>query len=90
MLAALSHSISICLPLQAVPVLATAAGKVHICNWSDGFAEDTLSGFQAKTGIDPVLDVYDANEVLEDKLPRLDKPRPERGEGAGRRSAPGR
>ena len=47
---------------------ATAAEKVHLYNWNDYFAEDTLSAFKERTGIDPVLDVYDANEVLEAKL----------------------
>lgn len=42
--------------------------EVHIYNWNDYFAEDTLSGFQQASGIRPVLDVYDANEVLEAKL----------------------
>lgn len=45
-----------------------AEGQVHVYNWNDYFAEDTLSGFQARTGIQPVLDVYDANEILEAKL----------------------
>lgn len=41
---------------------------VHVYNWSDYFAEDTLREFQARTGIRPVLDVYDSNETLEAKL----------------------
>jgi putrescine transport system substrate-binding protein len=45
-----------------------AEGRVHIYNWSDYLAEDTLDGFKTSTGIVPVLDVYDANEVLEAKL----------------------
>ncbi|WP_295407344.1 polyamine ABC transporter substrate-binding protein [uncultured Thiocystis sp.] len=45
-----------------------AEEQVHLYNWSDYFAEDTLSGFQERTGIRPVLDVYDANDVLEAKL----------------------
>jgi putrescine transport system substrate-binding protein len=50
---------------------ATAAGaeeQVNIYNWNDYFAPDTLTEFEARTGIKPVLDVYDANEVLEAKL----------------------
>ena len=42
--------------------------KVYLYNWNDYFAEDTLAGFAERTGIEPVLDVYDANEVLEAKL----------------------
>lgn len=47
---------------------ARAAGEVHLYNWNDYFAADTLPGFEARTGIHPVLDLYDANEVLEAKL----------------------
>lgn len=58
------------LPLGLLSVIAVshAEEQVHLYNWSDYFAEDTLSGFQDKTGIRPVLDVYDANDVLEAKL----------------------
>ncbi len=45
-----------------------AAQTVHLYNWSDYFAEDTLAKFQERTGIRPVLDVYDTNAVLEAKL----------------------
>ena len=41
---------------------------VNIYNWNDYFAEDTLERFAAKTGIKPVLDLYDSNELLEAKL----------------------
>ena len=54
--------------LVLVPLFAAAEGQVHLYNWNDYFAEDTLSAFEQKTGIKPVLDVYDANEVLEAKL----------------------
>ena len=55
--------------LALVASLASGAEQsVHIYNWNDYFAEDTLPGFQTATGIRPVLDVYDANEVLEAKL----------------------
>jgi len=47
---------------------AHAEEQVHIYNWSDYFAENTLPNFQTRTGIRPVLDVYDSNEVLEAKL----------------------
>jgi putrescine transport system substrate-binding protein len=61
------------LALAAITGVAAAAAAaaeqvVHICNWNDYFAEDTLPGFQQATGIRPVLDVYDSNEVLEAKL----------------------
>ncbi|MBK1645987.1 spermidine/putrescine ABC transporter substrate-binding protein PotF [Thiocapsa imhoffii] len=50
------------------PVWSQSNETVHLYNWNDYFAADTLSGFQAATGIRPILDVYDANEVLEAKL----------------------
>ncbi len=54
--------------LALCTVAAQATEQVHLYNWSDYFGEDTLPGFQERTGIRPVLDVYDANEVLEAKL----------------------
>jgi len=41
---------------------------VHIYNWSDYIAPDTLENFQAATGIKVTYDVYDSNEVMEAKL----------------------
>lgn len=41
---------------------------VHVYNWSDYVAEDTVAKFTAETGINVVYDVYDANEILEAKL----------------------
>jgi putrescine transport system substrate-binding protein len=54
--------------LLAVGATALAEDRVHVYNWNDYFAEDTLSSFQERTGIRPVLDLYDSNEVLEAKL----------------------
>lgn len=49
------------------PVIA--ADKVlHVYNWSDYIAEDTIAGFEKETGIKVVYDVFDSNEVLEAKL----------------------
>ena len=46
-----------------------AAPKVlHIYNWSDYVAEDTIANFEQRTGIKVVYDVYSENEVLEAKL----------------------
>ena len=48
---------------------AAAQDKVlHIYNWSDYIADDTLEKFTEATGIRVVYDVYDSNEVLEAKL----------------------
>lgn len=52
--------------LMAVP--AMAEGSLHIYNWSDYIAEDTIEKFEAETGIDVTYDVYDSNETLEAKL----------------------
>jgi putrescine transport system substrate-binding protein len=41
---------------------------LHVYNWSDYIAEDTIEGFEKETGIKVVYDVFDSNEVLEAKL----------------------
>ena len=52
-----------------VAAAAQAQDKVvHIYNWSDYIAPDTLENFEKATGIKPVYDVFDSNEVLEAKL----------------------
>ena len=53
----------------AVAGAAQAEDKVlHVYNWSDYIAEDTLENFTKETGIKVVYDVFDSNEVLEAKL----------------------
>ena len=47
---------------------AESAKVLHVYNWSDYIAEDTVANFQKETGIKVVYDVFDANEVLEAKL----------------------
>jgi putrescine transport system substrate-binding protein len=51
-------------------ISASWAGEkvVHVYNWSDYIAPDTLENFQAATGIKVTYDVYDSNEVMEAKL----------------------
>lgn len=52
-------------------IAATAQAEdkvVHIYNWSDYIAPDTLSKFEKQSGIKVVYDVFDSNEVLEAKL----------------------
>jgi len=61
------------LPIAALAAFLTtpvvAAEKVlHVYNWSDYIAEDTIKKFEAKTGIKVTYDVYDSNEVLEAKM----------------------
>jgi putrescine transport system substrate-binding protein len=48
--------------------LPAMAEEVHVYNWSDYIAEDTIAKFEAETGIDVVYDVYDSIETLEAKL----------------------
>lgn len=56
-------------PTPAAPPAPKAEDKVvHVYNWSDYVAEDTIAKFTAETGINVVYDVYDANEILEAKL----------------------
>ena len=52
----------------ALAVSVQAAPTVHIYNWSDYIAPDTLADFEKATGIKPVYDVFDSNETLEGKL----------------------
>lgn len=56
-------------PAADKPAAPKAEAKVvHVYNWSDYVAEDTIAKFEAETGIKVVYDVYDANEMLEAKL----------------------
>lgn len=41
---------------------------LNIYNWSDYIADDTISNFEARTGIKVNYDVFDSNDVLEAKL----------------------
>src|SRR5205809_6461193 len=51
------------------PLAAAAEEPVlHIYNWSDYIAPDTVANFERETGIAVTYDVYDGNEVLEAKL----------------------
>ncbi|WP_430460471.1 polyamine ABC transporter substrate-binding protein [Thalassolituus sp. LLYu03] len=59
---------SIAAALMATAVTATAQEELHIYNWSDYIAEDTIANFEKATGIKVTYDVYDSNEVLEAKM----------------------
>ena len=75
-------SVAICTLLAACgggekPADGTAGGGngsgggdkvVHMYNWSDYIAEDTMSNFEKESGIKVVYDVMDANETLEAKI----------------------
>ncbi|MBD3755956.1 MAG: extracellular solute-binding protein, partial [Gammaproteobacteria bacterium] len=47
---------------------AQAQETVHVYNWSDYIAPNTIANFEKASGIKVVYDVYDSNEVLEAKL----------------------
>jgi putrescine transport system substrate-binding protein len=47
---------------------ASGQNVVHVYNWSDYVAPDTLERFERETGIRVVYDVFDSNELLESKL----------------------
>lgn len=48
--------------------LAAEQKNLHVYNWSDYIAPDTVANFEKETGIKVVYDVFDSNEVLEGKL----------------------
>jgi putrescine transport system substrate-binding protein len=52
------------------PLATTAAEEpvLHVYNWSDYIAPDTIVNFEKETGISVTYDVYDGNETLEAKL----------------------
>jgi putrescine transport system substrate-binding protein len=56
------------LMLAVLPLRTEAAGRLHVYNWSDYIAPDTIPNFEKETGIKITYDVYDSNEVLEAKL----------------------
>lgn len=55
---------------QAQQTAAPAAEEkvLHVFNWSDYIAEDTIKNFEEKTGIKVTYDVFDSNDVLETRL----------------------
>src|SRR5260221_14156820 len=59
-----------CLVALLLWPLAVAAEEpvLHVYNWSDYIALDTIAAFEKETGIAVTYDVYDGNEVLEAKL----------------------
>jgi putrescine transport system substrate-binding protein len=56
------------LPAALPPVARAEEGVLHVFNWSDYIAPDTIANFTKETGIAVTYDVYDGNEVLEAKL----------------------
>src|SRR5215471_18765517 len=56
------------LALTLAGAVAADAAGLHVYNWSDYIAPDTIANFEKETGIAVTYDVYDGNEVLEAKL----------------------
>lgn len=51
------------------PGAAAEEEKVlHVYNWSDYIAEDTVANFEKQTGIKVTYDVFDSNDMLETRL----------------------
>ena len=57
-----------CMTVWSAHSLATEEKVLHVYNWSDYIAEDTIANFEKETGIHVIYDVFDSNEVLEAKL----------------------
>ena len=61
-------------PLILVVLCGQLAGcgkktpELHVYNWSDYIAADTVANFEKQSGIKVTYDVYDSNEILESKL----------------------
>src|SRR3954453_6188691 len=70
MLPAAPRRLCLALVLAALPLVAIAADekRLHVYNWSDYIAPDTIANFTRDTGIAVTYDVYDGNEVLEAKV----------------------
>ncbi|MBL4807914.1 MAG: polyamine ABC transporter substrate-binding protein [Rhodobacteraceae bacterium] len=63
------NRISLAVVAMLMGTTAIAQDNVlHIYNWSDYIAEDTIEKFTEATGIEVTYDVYDSNEVLEAKI----------------------
>jgi putrescine transport system substrate-binding protein len=63
-------SIMIALPLLGTMSAAVhaQANVLHVYNWNDLIAEDTVANFEKTTGIKVVYDIVDSNETLEVKV----------------------
>ena len=55
-------------PAQQAAAPAEEEKVLHVFNWSDYIAEDTVKNFEEKTGIKVTYDVFDSNDVLETRL----------------------
>jgi putrescine transport system substrate-binding protein len=55
-------------PSQGAAAMRAEEKELHIYNWADYIAKDTVANFEAATGIKVVYDTYDADETLEAKM----------------------
>ncbi|HEU4487409.1 MAG TPA: polyamine ABC transporter substrate-binding protein [Povalibacter sp.] len=53
---------------QSAAAPAEEEKVLHVYNWSDYIAEDTVKNFEEQTGIKVTYDVFDSNDVLETRL----------------------
>ena len=53
---------------MAATAVQAKDGVLHVYNWSDYIATDTVAKFEKQSGIKVVYDVFDSNETLEAKL----------------------
>jgi putrescine transport system substrate-binding protein len=63
-----SRTVLLAAALGAATAAVAEEKVLHVYNWSDYIAPDTIENFQAATGIKVTYDVYDSNEVMEAKL----------------------
>jgi putrescine transport system substrate-binding protein len=68
LLAVAAAALSLVLSPAAARTPAAEPPVLHVYNWSDYIAPDTIANFTQETGIAVTYDVYDGNEVLEAKL----------------------
>ena len=70
MLSAAARALCLALVFAGLPLFAASAEekRLHVYNWSDYIAPDTIANFTKETGIEVTYDVYDGNEILEAKL----------------------
>ncbi len=61
-------TVSLVAAMSVGSAMAQEEKVLHVYNWSDYIAEDTIANFEKETGIKVVYDVFDSNEVLEAKL----------------------
>ena len=61
-------TLSLMAALAAGSAVAQEEKVLHVYNWSDYIAEDTVASFEKETGIKVRYDVYDSNDTLQAKL----------------------